>query len=277
MLLLRDGRVLAWDEYGDLGGRAVLWFHGAPSCRLEGRLFAEWASANGVRVIVPDRPGMGRSTPSPGATVGSWSSDVVALLDHLGLARVSVMGGSGGGPYVLGLAACWPERVDDVVVLAGGGVDPAGRGASGWVDRVAGWLAWRAPRVLGAYFSVMRALRRLPVAWVAAVPGVDAGLVALVGPVLSETFAQGVRGAVADFRRLGGPWGFGVGEIGVRVLVIQGDVDAFVPVRQARHFAARIPEARLEVVKGAGHVGVIRDWERVSVILGWSSERSDGA
>jgi pimeloyl-ACP methyl ester carboxylesterase len=75
---------------------------------------------------------------------------------------------------------------------------------------------------------------------------------------------------VDDYRRLGGPWGFHLGEVEPLVLVVQGDRDSFVPMRQAEHFALRLPSSRLEVVSGAGHIGVIRDWERVSGWLGWS-------
>lgn len=257
----------------------MLWFHGAPSCRLEARLFESWASSNGVCVIAPDRPGMGQSSRSPGASVLDWASDVVVILDHLGLERVSVMGGSGGGPYVLAVAHALPERVVDAVILASGGVDPDGPAASGWVDRAAGLLAHRLPGVLSLYFRLMGLSSRIPAAWLRGlmhcVPGTEArvlrepGVAELASPVLGEAFVHGVAGAVDDYRRLGGRWGFRVRAVACPVLVVQGLQDPFVPVRQAKHFARSLPSSRLELVEGAGHIGVIRDWGRVSACLGW--------
>jgi pimeloyl-ACP methyl ester carboxylesterase len=81
-------------------------------------------------------------------------------------------------PHVLAVAAALPERVEAAVVLAGGGVDPEARGASGWVDRAAGFLAWRLPGVLGAYFWLMFLQRLWPASWVRGVarwlPGAEA-------------------------------------------------------------------------------------------------------
>lgn len=279
LLLLPDGRSLSFNEYGDPRGLPVVWNHGAPSCRLEAALYAPWAAENGVRIIAPDRPGVGRSTPLRGGCVGDWAGDIAALLEHLGLERVTVMGGSGGGPYTLAVAALCPERVEAAVILASGGVDPASPRASGWVDRAAGLLAHRAPVLLGAYFQLMRLQQWWPAGWLRGVarwmPGPEAavlrepGVAELVAPVFREVFAQGVAGAVAEYRRLGGAWGFRTAEITGDVVVVQGDADAFVPVRQAVHFAEEIPGARLSIVEGGGHIGVIRDWGRVARLLNW--------
>ena len=64
-LRLRDGRALAYCEYGDPRGTPVLVFHGLPSCRLM-HPDADLSRALGVRTIVPDRPGFGRSDPPIG-------------------------------------------------------------------------------------------------------------------------------------------------------------------------------------------------------------------
>ncbi|HVS44385.1 MAG TPA: alpha/beta fold hydrolase, partial [Candidatus Dormibacteraeota bacterium] len=38
------------------------------------------------------------------------------------------------------------------------------------------------------------------------------------------------------------------------VLVLSGDDDPIVPVRNARLLASRIPDARLEMIRGGGHL-----------------------
>jgi pimeloyl-ACP methyl ester carboxylesterase len=63
VIRLNDGRALAYAEYGDLRGQPTIHCRGTPSSRVEGRLtFKGTVAADlGVRLIVPDRPGMGRS------------------------------------------------------------------------------------------------------------------------------------------------------------------------------------------------------------------------
>ena len=68
---LPDGRAMAYAEWGDPAGRVVLGCHGSPSSRLERHVedpadYLRW----GVRLVVPDRPGFGRSDPQPGRRVG---------------------------------------------------------------------------------------------------------------------------------------------------------------------------------------------------------------
>ncbi len=58
-LRLADGRTLACLELGDPEGSPVLYFHGYPGSRLEGRLAAGAARRHGLRLIAPDRPGFG--------------------------------------------------------------------------------------------------------------------------------------------------------------------------------------------------------------------------
>ena len=100
---LRDGRRLGYAEWGDPGGRPLLYFHGWPGSRLEGRLGDEAARARGVRLIALDRPGMGLSDYQPRRTLVDWPDDVIQVAAALGLDRFAVLGISGGGPFA---AAC---------------------------------------------------------------------------------------------------------------------------------------------------------------------------
>src|ERR687885_240222 len=82
VIRLRDGRRLGYAEWGDPGGRPLLYFHGWPGSRLEGRLADEAAREKGVRLIAVD-----------------WPDDVLQLTTAHGLERFAVLGISGGGPY----------------------------------------------------------------------------------------------------------------------------------------------------------------------------------
>ena len=88
------GRLLAYDEHGAADGTPIFYFHGSPSTRLEWHLFGSEALARklNVRVIVPDRPGLGRSDFQPGRRISDWPADVIALADHLALAALPLLG-----------------------------------------------------------------------------------------------------------------------------------------------------------------------------------------
>jgi len=64
ILRLPDGRFLGYDDLGRVGGQPVLYFHGTPSARVEWRFFDADVLPNklGVRLIAPDRPGVGVMT-----------------------------------------------------------------------------------------------------------------------------------------------------------------------------------------------------------------------
>jgi pimeloyl-ACP methyl ester carboxylesterase len=87
---LRDGRQLGLVEWGVSGGAPVLFFHGWPGSRLEGRLGHEAAGASGVRLIAIDRPGMGLSSFQPRRTLVNWADNVLELAAALKLDRFAV-------------------------------------------------------------------------------------------------------------------------------------------------------------------------------------------
>ena len=104
LLDVSGGRTLGFTEIGSSDAPVAFYFHGAPGGRLELATFDDAFAAVGVRVVTPDRPGYGTSTPQPGRTTAAWADDVAALADHLGVDRFAVMGLSSGGPYAVACA-----------------------------------------------------------------------------------------------------------------------------------------------------------------------------
>src|SRR5262245_47793170 len=114
-LTLPDGRVLAYQSFGVSPDAAsakapttIFYFHGFPASRLEGALWHDVALRLHVRLVAPDRPGMGLSAFQPARRILDWPGDVLALADHLDVQRFGVIGASGGGPYVLACARVLP-------------------------------------------------------------------------------------------------------------------------------------------------------------------------
>ena len=91
---LRDGRRLGFTEYGDPAGFPVVNCHGGLACRLDVAAADGVARDASIRLISPDRPGVGLSDPRPGRTVLDWAADVSELTKQLGVDRFSVSTGS---------------------------------------------------------------------------------------------------------------------------------------------------------------------------------------
>lgn len=110
-------RTLACLELGDPGGAPVIHFHGFPGSRLEARLAEDAAEELGLRLLAPDRPGLGESSFQPGRTLAAWCGDVAQLADQFDVERFAVVGVSGGGPYALACAARILGRIGGVALV----------------------------------------------------------------------------------------------------------------------------------------------------------------
>lgn len=62
---LPDGRTLTYTISGVSDGYPVIAHHGTPGSRLFAAILSTVATEENVRLIVPDRPGYGRSSPPP--------------------------------------------------------------------------------------------------------------------------------------------------------------------------------------------------------------------
>ena len=109
--VLPDGRTLGYAEYGSTNGHPLLYFHGYPSSRLEASPIDDIASRHSIRVLALDRPGFGLSSPQPHRCILDWPADVQAFAQVMGIARFTVFGVSGGGPFALACAHAFPSHV----------------------------------------------------------------------------------------------------------------------------------------------------------------------
>ena len=264
-VVLPDGRTMAYAEYGPPKGYPVLYCHGFPGSRLEAQLWQPAADALGVRLIAPDRPGYGSSDPLPGRSLADFALDAVALLDHLGLAQVGVLGISGGGPYALALLAHSPARVVRGALVAALGPPEA---LAAVHDDLAPFLrrAWgmaqRKPALIPFWAAFGARFLRLRSRWAfnaQFVAGPD--LVVLADPeirgLLRRSQREGLRrsaaGAVQDLVLYLRPWGFRLACVSAPITVWHGKADRLMPVGMASELAARLAHSGLRVLASEGH------------------------
>jgi len=79
----------------------------------------------GFRCVVYDQWGYGKTSKPTDVdhTLDFFVSGLLALLDHLGIAKASLVGNSLGGAVALGAALASPERVEKLVLMAPGGIE----------------------------------------------------------------------------------------------------------------------------------------------------------
>jgi len=117
-LVLADGRTIGYGLYGANDGPLVVVLDG-PGSRGLGRAMAAPAVQLGIKLLVPDRPGFGSSTPTPRGSFAAVSHDLLALVDRMGFRRFGIVAQSGGTPFALALAGAAGDRATGLALVGG--------------------------------------------------------------------------------------------------------------------------------------------------------------
>jgi pimeloyl-ACP methyl ester carboxylesterase len=120
-IALRSGRSLEVWEYGDPCGHPTLFFHGLIGSHYQASYIGEQAKLAGLRIIAPNRPGVGRSEFVKRKTSLEAVPDVEDLVGTLKLPEFSLIGISGGTPYALATLHLLGQRVRTVTIISGMG------------------------------------------------------------------------------------------------------------------------------------------------------------
>jgi pimeloyl-ACP methyl ester carboxylesterase len=222
MIIDVHGFQLFFETRGD--GAPLLLLHGGSG------IGADWSlvfggDPAGFRVIVPDMRGHGRST-NPGAfTIRDAAADILALLDHLGLGRVTAIGMSLGAKTLLHMATQQPDRIEAMVLVSATPYFPAqARAAMAQLSTdafsEADWTLQRRRHVHGddqirMLFDQLRSLKD------------HHDDMAFTPPLLATITA--------------------------RTLIVHGDRDPLYPVELALEMYRSIPASALWVVPNGGH------------------------
>lgn len=267
-LSLKDGRHLGFANYGALDGFPVLFFHGLPGTRLEAEKLHLAAVALQIRLIGLDRPGMGLSSPQKNRTILDWAEDMKAFASALNLNKFSMIGHSGGAPYVAACAYAMPENIHKAVIVSG--VAPLT-----YKEAVSSLsIAQKTMNLLIKYCPVLFKLmlkmscnalenpKRLQ-SMLKRLPEIDAKILEnkqhLASMVLSlkEAFRQNASWVVDDFKLLLKSWGFDLKDIRCPWVVWQGGEDTQAPPRHAEIYKQYVPGARHVFIAKEGHLSIL--------------------
>jgi pimeloyl-ACP methyl ester carboxylesterase len=246
-LTVSGGRVVRYCCYGPQAGQPVVSLAGTPGTRWERPGVVTAIGQQGLRVVVPDRPGYGGSDRQPGRTVADVAADVAAVASAQGWALFAVTGFSGGGPHALACAALLTGRVTCCAAVA----TPVPPGADIFADRDPGEaedfrLALRGEQALRPHLRdrASNALAQLETggpdqALISGEPAGDQGRVIRI-----RAAYRGLDGWIDDVIALAHPWGFDLGGIEVPVSIWSGATDTRVPRGHAAWLLAQLPTAQ---------------------------------
>lgn len=274
-MMLTDGRVLGWREFGTTDGPALIAVHGSPDSSAIWRLLDDDARRVGIRVVAPDRPGFGSSTPKSGRSILDWVGDLDELVGHLGLDDYRLLAISVGSPYALAAALAQPERIPHVgllSVICPLDVPGVTRDANRPV-RFTFWAARRLPFLLRPMATSMvrvarkdpdKAARRM----VRLRPPADRTIIERpeVMAVLRENLPnqfQDPESIALEMRNAARPWGFELDEVTAPATIWQGGLDDVHTPAMARHLADHLPSAELVFEPDYATFNFIDDFESI--------------
>jgi pimeloyl-ACP methyl ester carboxylesterase len=233
--------VLPVDDVGS--GRALVLLHAGVADRSMWREHLAPLAEAGFRVLALDLPGFGEA-PASSVEDAPWK-DVLETLDAVGVARAVVVGNSFGGAVALRVAAIAPEIVDGLVLVStpAPGLEPSAELEAAWAAEES---ALERKDIDGAVESVL-----------------DAWLLADAPSELRERVAATQRRALerqvahAAAPEVRDPLYDDlepVAAIGVPALVAVGEHDMSDFHLGADALCSALPNARGEVIAGAGHL-----------------------
>jgi pimeloyl-ACP methyl ester carboxylesterase len=270
---LPDGRGLEVLVAGEPTGLPLVFHWGTPGAAALYPPMVEAATRRGLRTVVYSRAGYSESTPRPGRVVADIAEDVTAILAALGADTFVTAGWSGGGPHALACASLLPGRCLAAVSIAG--VAPFDAEGLEWT---AGMGAENIEE-FGAAISGEPALTPYLLREAEGLAGVQgAGVAQALGDLASDvdrraltgefaeflaaSFRKSVSGGIAGWRdddlAFVRDWGFPLPGH-APVALWQGDQDRMVPFAHGEWLAAHLPDARVHLLPGQGHLSLVLD------------------
>lgn len=265
-ITLSSGRKLGYAEYGDPKGVPLFYYHGWPSSRCQGELLDGIGKDLGLRIISPDRPGLGLSDFQPGRQLLDWPPVLEELAAHVGAEKFHVMGVSGGGPYVLATAHTMSDRVLSATVICGAPpLRIVGTRELMWTYKLALWSQRHTPLLLAPGLALSARVLSLPShslplrAFISTLGPRDQEALRsaensrIVMSSGSVGLRSGHRAMTVDGNIYTSDWGIDLEKVVYPIRYWHGSLDLNIPHSLVERFTCRMPNAKLTILDGEGH------------------------
>ncbi|KAI9840629.1 MAG: hypothetical protein M1837_001398 [Sclerophora amabilis] len=123
----QSGRTISFSEVGDPNGLAVFCCVGMGLTRYITAFYDELALTLKLRLITPDRPGVGNSEPCADGNSSplSWPDDLYAICQALKITKFSLLAHSAGAIYALAAALRMPQHIRGRIHLLAPWIPPS--------------------------------------------------------------------------------------------------------------------------------------------------------
>jgi pimeloyl-ACP methyl ester carboxylesterase len=252
-----DDQVVNVIDFG--GGPPLIFVHGLSGC------WQNWLEQLPVfaaehRVITLDLPGFGHSPmPREQITISNYARLLDRLLDILGVDAAAVVGNSMGGFIAAELAITVPQRVERLVLISAAGLSTYGnpqalrslpivRRMERTITAYAAWTASKSDTV-----ARRARLRNATLGLIAAHPS------RLPAPLAAEQLRGAGKPGFVDALEANLNYDFRerLPEIACPTLIVWGDHDRVITVRDADLYEQLIPDSRKVIFKDTGHVSML--------------------
>lgn len=262
---LPDGRLLTYRDYGRAGDTPVVFLHAVLSSSMLRESEVSAAMDIGLRVIVPERPGTGQSTPDPAMSFESVGRDIAFLADALRLDKVYVTGRSSGAPFALEVARTLGARVPRLMLWSArfasdietNRVDLLGRFYAGM--RRMPWYAEAALALIRAKLArgivkdmLLRSFERSPVDHRLMLD--DPTLVEFMATQTLEALELTHAGVAQEAALLQNPEPVNLEGLVAPLVIWHGSADGFVSAKEVERRFSNLPVEEWRVIEGEGHV-----------------------
>lgn len=231
-----NGIEISYERRG--AGTPLMLVHGFP---LDHTLWNETASLleGDFDLILPDLRGFGGSTTiETPYLMSDMADDLAAILDHLGIGKTALAGHSMGGYVALAFAKKYPQRVSGLALVSSQAAadapdrkegryktaqDVAEKGVEVVADAMMPKLSSNAEVQAFARESILRQ-----------------GKAGVIGALKAMAEREDSMPILSSFD--------------FPVVLIHGDADALIPLEKAQEIKEALPDAKLVILQGAGHL-----------------------
>jgi 3-oxoadipate enol-lactonase len=203
------------------------------------------------RAIAFDYPGYGESDPAPeGTTRDDYASAIISAMHELGVDRAHICGLSLGGVVAIAIHHAAPDRCASLILADTFAVHPDGRAV---YER----SITASSDLRGAAEARVDVLLSQP-----AIPAVRREVVETMARIDPAAYRIGARAVwLADQRER-------AQDIDVPTLVLVGNQDLITPAELSSELVDLVPNARMQVIAGAGHLTNLENPAEFNAVVG---------